>query len=72
LATGKPVVSRDLPAARDWSDCLTLAAAPEEFSAAVRRHLANDDEPPRRPPPRLEAETWAAKAAEFKRLALEG
>jgi glycosyltransferase involved in cell wall biosynthesis len=72
LATGKPVVSRDLPAAREWADHLTLTAAPEEFSAAVRRHLTSNGQPPRRPPARLEAESWAAKAAEFKRLALEG
>src|SRR5690606_15912573 len=41
LATGKPVVARDLPATRDWSDCLTLAASPLKFSRAVFDSLTN-------------------------------
>ena len=31
LATGRPVVVRDLPATRPWADCLDLADTAEEF-----------------------------------------
>src|SRR2546430_15807684 len=40
LATGKPVVVRDLPANRDWADCLDLADAPTAFVEAIKRRLA--------------------------------
>lgn len=39
LATGKPVVTRDLPATREWSDCLDLATTPGDFAAAVQLRL---------------------------------
>jgi glycosyltransferase involved in cell wall biosynthesis len=69
LATGKPAVVRDLPANRDWADCLDLAASPAEFAAAVRRRLTTglpaDQRAARQ---RLAAEDWAAKAAAFARL----
>ncbi|HEX5273013.1 MAG TPA: hypothetical protein VFW33_21095, partial [Gemmataceae bacterium] len=41
LATGRPVVGRRLPATEPWGDCLDLADTPEQFSAAVRRRLAD-------------------------------
>jgi glycosyltransferase involved in cell wall biosynthesis len=73
LATGKPVVVRDLPATREWSDCLDLAATPESFSDAVRRRLATGlPEEQRRARARLAAESWAAKARQFERAALKG
>ncbi len=72
LATGKPVVARDLPAARCWADCLDLCASPEAFSAAVRARLRDglpgDQSKARR---RLAEETWDEKARVFERLALE-
>jgi hypothetical protein len=71
LATGKPGVVTDLPATREWGDCLDLVASPEEFSRKVRlrlrsglprdQHLARS---------RLVHESWAAKASAFERLAL--
>jgi glycosyltransferase involved in cell wall biosynthesis len=71
LATGKPVVVRDLPAVREWQDCLDQAAAPAEFARLVRLRL--DEGLPdgqRRARQRLEQEDWEAKAAEFERLAV--
>jgi glycosyltransferase involved in cell wall biosynthesis len=71
LATGKPAVVRDLPATREWRDCLDLAATPEAFSNAVRLRLTTglpDDQ--RRARGRLKAESWAAKARLFERFAL--
>jgi glycosyltransferase involved in cell wall biosynthesis len=73
LATGKPAVVRDLPATREWSDCLDLAATPQAFSDAVRLRLTTglpDDQ--RRARARLKAETWVAKARLFERFALAG
>jgi glycosyltransferase involved in cell wall biosynthesis len=67
LATGKPVVVRDLPATREWSDCLDLAETPIEFSRTVRQRLhgglPNEQRGARR---RVEGETWAAKAEAFE------
>ena len=66
LATGKPVVVRDLPATRPWADCLEVAATPEEFAAAVRERLATGVPAAQAAArSRLEAEGWAAKAAQF-------
>jgi glycosyltransferase involved in cell wall biosynthesis len=71
LATGKPVVVRDLPATHGWVDCLDLADTPESFSAAVRsrleRGLPDHQKEARR---RLEHEGWDEKAAAFERWAL--
>ena len=68
LATGRPVVARDLPATRDWSDCLDLADGPEAFSRAVRERLQTglpDRQGSARR--RLTSESWDAKAQEFER-----
>jgi glycosyltransferase involved in cell wall biosynthesis len=69
LATGKPVVVRELPANREWSDALDLAATPEEFAEAVRSRL-NTGLPAsqRTARQRLGAESWVAKADQFARL----
>ncbi len=67
LATGKPVVVRDLPSTRPWSDCLDLVATPDEFSRAVRYRLATglpDSQQSARG--RLEEEAWSAKTADFE------
>ena len=70
LATGKPAVVRDLPATRDWSDALDLVDSPSAFSEAVRRRLDGTLPPGQASArDRLRSESWAAKAAEFARLA---
>jgi glycosyltransferase involved in cell wall biosynthesis len=69
LATGKPVVVRNLPANRDWHDCLDLVNAPEEFSRRVMERLATGvpiDQANARQ--RLEHESWTQKAALFSQL----
>ena len=72
LATGKPVVVRDLPAVRPWADCLDLGASPEAFSAAVRARLRDGlPEGQRQARGRLAEESWSEKAQTFARLALE-
>lgn len=71
LATGKPAVVRDLPATREWRDCLDLAATPQAFSEAVRLRLTTGLLPEqRRARSRLRAESWATKARLFERAAL--
>ena len=63
LATGLPVVVRDLPANRAWADALDLAETPESFSRAVRERLATGlPVGQRRARSRLAEESWAAKA----------
>jgi glycosyltransferase involved in cell wall biosynthesis len=66
LATGRPVVVRDLPANRPWGDCLDLATTAEAFSATVRRRLetglpAEQGEARER----LREESWEHKAAQL-------
>jgi glycosyltransferase involved in cell wall biosynthesis len=71
LATGKPAVVRDLPATREWADCLDLASTPQAFSDAVRLRLATGlPNEQRRARARLSEESWAAKARLFERCAL--
>jgi glycosyltransferase involved in cell wall biosynthesis len=71
LATGKPVVARDLPAARAWADCLDLCGSAESFSAAVRARLRDGlPEAQRAARGRLVEESWAGKARAFSRWAL--
>ena len=73
LATGKPVVVRDLPANRAWADCLDLAATPEEFTGAVRRRLETGlPAEQRQARARLSGESWAEKARAFEQWALHG
>jgi len=71
LATGKPVVVRDLPATRVWSDALDLARTADEFAAAVRYRLAegvSDSQVEARK--HLAEESWQAKARQFDEWAL--
>jgi glycosyltransferase involved in cell wall biosynthesis len=66
LATGKPVVVRDLPATRCWGDALDLAASSVEFSALVRMRLRTGlPEGQRRDRARLVSESWNEKARQF-------
>lgn len=63
LATGKPVVVRQLPATDAWSDCMDSVGSPEEFVSQVLARLETglpDDQ--RQARRRLEAEGWRAKA----------
>jgi glycosyltransferase involved in cell wall biosynthesis len=66
LATGKPVVVRDLPSTRAWADCLDLASSPGEFAASVLRRaeggIGAEQQSARG---RLADETWKSKAARF-------
>src|SRR4029077_15694276 len=39
LATGLPVVVRDLPANRPWADCMDMVGSVETFIAAVHERL---------------------------------
>jgi len=69
LATGKPVVVRDLPANREWAGALDLAASPDEFAAMVLRRLDAGVPPEQvKARERLVSESWQAKAAEFARI----
>lgn len=66
LATGKPVVVRDLPANREWADALDLASTAEEFSAAVLRRIETGVWPEQvKARERLAGESWQAKAKQF-------
>lgn len=72
LATGKPVVVRDLPSTRPWRDGLDLARSAEEFASAVLQRLESGlSAEQRQARRRLDYESWAAKAAFFERAALE-
>jgi glycosyltransferase involved in cell wall biosynthesis len=72
LATGKPIVARDLPSTRAWAGALDLVATSEEFSQAVRRRLVEGLAPcqaeARR---RLEQESWAEKARRFEQVVID-
>jgi glycosyltransferase involved in cell wall biosynthesis len=66
LATGKPVVVRDLPATRPWADCLDVADSHAAFAAVVQTRLAGGVPPGQTAArARLDDEGWAAKAARF-------
>ena len=67
LATGKPVVARDLPALREWADCVDLAGDAHTFAELVCRRLASGlPEEQRQARSRLHKEDWACKAALFE------
>jgi glycosyltransferase involved in cell wall biosynthesis len=71
LATAKPVVARDLPATRDWADCLDLAPSPQAFSDAVRLRLRTGlPEHQATARKRLVQESWAEKAQWLEQWAL--
>jgi glycosyltransferase involved in cell wall biosynthesis len=71
IATGRPVVLRDLPATREWGDCVDLADSPESFSRAVRLRLETGMPADQRiARERLADESWAAKARQFEEMAL--
>ncbi|MFW5682924.1 MAG: glycosyltransferase, partial [Phycisphaeraceae bacterium] len=63
LATGRPVVARDLPATRPWADACDVVSSEADLLAAVRRRLSDgidaDQLAARR---RLSEQTWRGKA----------
>lgn len=69
LATGKPVVVRDLPATREWSDCLDAVDDPSLFAERVKLRITGGLPPAqcdaRR---RLSAESWDLKADRFEQM----
>src|SRR5262249_22107296 len=67
LATGRPVVVRDLPATREWSDALDLVDTAQAFSDAVRHRIISGVSIGQRTArARLAEESWAAKARAFE------
>jgi glycosyltransferase involved in cell wall biosynthesis len=68
LASGRPVVARDLPATRAWAAALDLADNSKTFSAAVRRRITSPlPADQRRARDGLGDESWEAKARAFER-----
>jgi hypothetical protein len=67
LATGRPVVARDLPSLREWADAVDLVSSPEEF---VRATLERADgvlpDQQRTARARLSSEDWDAKAEQLE------
>ena len=73
LATGKPVVVRDLPSTTPWADALDVADSAEAFSQAVRKRLETGvPKTQRHARACLTEESWAAKARAFERWILRG
>lgn len=69
LATDRPVIVRDLPATREWSDCLDLAESADQFAEMVTTRLSNGlPEMQMQNRQRIKNESWQAKAAEFESL----
>ena len=71
LATGCPVVVRDLPATREWADCADVVSTPAAFSEMVRLRLQTGlPETQRHARSRLSAEGWEEKARQLESWAL--
>lgn len=71
LATGKPVIARDLPAMQNWRDCLDTARTAEEFIYWLQIRLESGlPEAQRQARERLQNQTWEQKVVEFERLIL--
>lgn len=71
LATGRPIVARNLPAVRDWADTLDAVADSNDFVAAVHRRVATGVPASQMSArQRLEAETWARKSEQFLQFVL--
>lgn len=72
LATGKPVVVRDLPGNREWSSCLDLASDAATFSRLVRLRLDTGlPSEQLRARARLKGESWQAKARAFQTMIMD-
>lgn len=67
LATGKPVVARDLPAIREWADAADLVSDSESFvGMCLERARTGLPESQRAARQRLSAESWSEKALQFE------
>ena len=67
LATGKPVVVRDLPSTREWADAADVVSSVEQLTEAVRERLRSGvTAEQRRARERLKDESWELKAARFE------
>ena len=67
IATGRPVVVSDLPAVRNWSDCMDVSSTPEQFADAVMLRIAGGVTfQQREARQRLQSEGWSAKATELE------
>lgn len=69
LATGRPVVVRDLPAVAEWRDALDACASAEAFAAAVLERLESGLPAAQQSArARLAEESWSAKARQFQAM----
>ncbi len=67
LATGRPVVARDLPSLHEWADCVDLVSEPGAFAETVMRRLQSGLPAEQRAArSRLANEDWDAKAEQFE------
>jgi glycosyltransferase involved in cell wall biosynthesis len=67
LATGKPVVVRELPSTREWADSLDLASTPETFARTVRLRATTGLPPEQKVArARLMDESWEEKARKIE------
>ena len=73
LATGRPVVARNLPSLRDWADCVDLVDSPEEFARLVETRTHGGIPPGQAAArSRLAGESWDAKAEQLERWLFPG
>jgi glycosyltransferase involved in cell wall biosynthesis len=71
LATGKPVVVRDLPATREWADASDVVRNEIDFVRLVRQRSASGTPTAQvRARIRLHGESWPSKARQLERLLL--
>jgi hypothetical protein len=71
LATLKPVVTRGLPATREWADAADVVDTQADFVRAVRHRSAAGATPAQlRARERLRSESWSNKAQLFEQLLL--
>jgi glycosyltransferase involved in cell wall biosynthesis len=72
LATGKPVVIRNLPATREWADAADLVDSADAFAAAVAARLRDGvPDSQRQARLRLRHESWEAKARQLESIVLD-
>lgn len=68
LATGKPIVARNLPGIMDWQDCADLVADNESFiTRTVQRSVGGLPTSQHEARNRLQDETWQCKAQQLMR-----
>lgn len=69
LATGKPVLARDLPAIRDWSDATDLVSDVTSFVKRTLDRLTTGTPPDQQAArQRLMHESWSEKAVQFESM----